>query len=374
MSSIEVFFQLVRIGLFGSTESAESILQDDVDWEEIEQLAKEQCVIGLVVEGMESILSNESKGDVYKPVLKKKVMKFVSTTMRMEQYNIAMNKFIADLISRMRKNGIEALLLKGQGVAQYYNKPLWRNCGDVDLLLDEENYKRAKEFLVPYATSTLPENLYKKHIGMSISRWTVELHGNLRCGYSSRIDNELDRICDESFAGSDVSSWMNGKVQVPTLGQVNNVVYVFVHFLNHFYKGGIGIRQICDWCRMLWSFRDSLDKEMLEMRVKGMGLMSEWRAFGMFAVEFLGMPKEAMPFYVEDEKWKRKARKILSFILKTGNMGHNRNRTPIGGSLLKRKKRSAIQRVGDLTNHLMIFPLDTIRFIPSIFVGGLRQK
>ena len=167
---------------------------------------------------------------------------------------------------------------------------------------------------------------------------------------------------------------MNGNVQVFMLGKENEVFYVFVHFLNHFYKSGVGIRQICDWCRLLWTFRDSLHINALEARLKKMKLMSEWRAFGMFAVAYLGMPEAAMPFYSEDEKWRRKARQILAFILKTGNMGRNRKGEEKVESYLTRKMNSSEQRLCDLANHFTIFPLDTLRFFPRIFLNGLYQK
>ena len=168
--------------------------------------------------------------------------------------------------------------------------------------------------------------------------------------------------------------WTNGDVQIPLLGSENDVIYVFVHFMNHFYKEGVGIRQICDWCRLLWSLRDSLDLGKLESRLKNMGVMSEWRAFGMYAVQYLGMPKETMPFYADDEKWKRKARRIHLFIMKTGNMGHNRKKKTGTNSLLLKKMKSSKQRFLDLANHLMIFPLDTLSFFPSILLNGLRHK
>ena len=202
----------------------------------------------------------------------------------------------------------------------------------------------------------------------------VELHGSLRCGFSSRIDRELDKMYHDTFHGGNVRSWMNGKVQVFMLGEENEVFYVFVHFLNHFYKSGVGIRQICDWCRLLWTFRESLDLTALESRLMRMKLTSEWRAFGMFAVEYLGMPKEAMPFFCEDEKWKQKARQILSFVLKTGNMGFNRKSEVRVHSFLTRKIKSSVQRLCDLANHFTIFPLDSLRFFPSIFLNGLHQK
>ena len=158
------------------------------------------------------------------------------------------------------------------------------------------------------------------------------------------------------------------------LGEEDEVFYVFAHLLNHFYKSGVGIRQICDWCRLLWTFRDSLDLGAVEARLKNMKLMSEWRAFGMFAVEYLGMPKEAMPFYCEDERWRGKARKILAFVLKTGNMGNNRRGEVKTYSYLSRKMKSSRQRICDLANHFTIFPMDSLRFFPRIFLNGLHQK
>ena len=372
--NIESFFLLVRAGLFGRTEGIEGFLPDGVDWDEVYQIAKEQSVVGLVADGIEVTRAEWIKTHDTPLVPRKWVLKFAYGTTKLEQRNLDMNRFVAQLIYRLRKKGVYTLLLKGQGVAQCYEKPLWRACGDVDLLLNEENFQKAKDYLLPFASFSKMGNEHKKELAMKISGWLVELHGSLRCGFSSRIDRELDKVYHDTFHGINVRSWMDGKVQVFMLGKEDEVFYVFVHFLNHFYKSGVGIRQICDWCRLLWTFRDTLDINALEARLKKLKLMSEWRAFGMFAVDYLGIPEEAIPFYCKDEKWKRKARKILAFILKTGNMGQNRRGKTSVTSYLTRKVKSSGQRLIDLANHFTIFPMDTLRFMPSIFLNGLHQK
>ena len=372
-NNLEVFFLLVRAGLLGRTEGAECLQQDGVDWDEVYQLAEEQRVVGLIAEGIE-IIQKKRGINFSKLAPHKWALRLVSKTLHLEQSNRDMNHFIAKLISRMQARDIYALLLKGQGVAQCYEKPLRRNCGDVDLLLNEENYRKATEFLKPFASAMEAENPYKKHLGMTIARWSVELHGSMRCGFSKRIDKELDKIQDDTFRTNNYTTWMNEEVPVFMLGKENNVLYVFVHLLNHFYKGGVGIRQICDWCRLLWTYRDSLDVRMLEVRLRNMGLMSEWKAFGMYAAEYLGMPVEVLPFYVNDEKWERKAKQIQQFILKIGHTEANSKMAHGSVSFLKRKQMSATQRFGYMVNHLTIFPLDTLRFFPSIFINGLRQK
>jgi hypothetical protein len=372
--NIEAFFLLVRAGLFGCTDSAECLLQEGVDWNLVHQLAEEQCVVGLIADGIEKLRNEGAAENILRHVPQELTLQLAAETLYLEQCNLGMDKFIAMLIKRLRKRGIHAILLKGQGVAQYYEKPQRRTCGDVDLLLGGDGYQQAIEYLQPYASYVGARNEYKKHLAMVVNQWLVELHGRLRCGYSSRVDKKLDKIYSETLETGNVSSWMNQGVEVFLLGRENNVTYVFVHLLNHFYKGGVGIRQICDWCRLLWTFRASLDQAVLESQLKDMGLMKEWKAFGAYAVEYLGLPKESLPFYADDEKWKRKARRIHRFILKTGNMGYNREKTSEDLSLPKRKLKSALQRISDLANHLMIFPLDTLRFMPSIFRTGLHQE
>ena len=84
--------------------------------------------------------------------------------------------------------------MKGQGVAQCYERPDWRASGDIDLFLSENNYDKAKMFLSPLAANVEKEGLYNKHLGIHIGQWVVELHGSLRCSLSSRMDRVLDDI------------------------------------------------------------------------------------------------------------------------------------------------------------------------------------
>ena len=105
-----------------------------------------------------------------------------------------------------------------------------------------------------------------------------------------------------------------------------------------------------------------------------MGLMTEWKAFGAFAVDYLGMPSDAMPFYSPSRKWKRKAKRICTYVMEVGNFGHNRDRSYFCKyPYLIRKIRSFGRRCGDLIRHARIFPFDSLRFFPSIVYNGLKN-
>lgn len=361
----KAFFALLRAGLW--EKEIRLSFYGEIDFSAVLDLAEEQSVVGLVAAGIEHVAD-------MKPA-KMDVLQFVARTVQIEQQNQMMNQFIAELIEKMGEAGIYTVLVKGQGIAQCYERPLWRACGDVDFFLNDENYVAAKAFLALKAESVDLES--GKHLGMTVDSWTVELHGNLHCGLSSKMDSLIDKVQKDVFGEDKVRPWLNGETQIFLPAVNEDVILIFTHFLKHFYKGGIGLRQICDWCRLLWTFRSEVDTTLLQQRLRSMGLMSEWNAFGVFAVEYLGMDAAAMPFYSDAVKWKRKASRIKNFVMSVGNMGHNRGSwltehgSWLGRQYVVRKAFSMFRRIGDLINHARIFPLDSLRFFPRIMWNGI---
>lgn len=361
--NVKAFLALLRAGLWEQEVSLAEY--GKVDFDCVLKLAEEQSVLGLVAAGFERLTA-------YGLPLTEKLT-LLGKCQLIEQQNVAMNQFLGELVEKMRRVGIYALLLKGQGIAQCYERPLWRSSGDIDLFLSDDNYDKAKVLLCPLSSSTEKETEYRKHLPLTISSWSVELHGYLRCGLSKKIDQGLDEIRNDVFCKGNVRSWLNGRTYIFLPSADNDAVYLFTHILKHFYKGGIGVRQLCDWCRLLWTFRNELDVAKLELRLRQMRLLSEWKAFAAFAVSVLGMPEESMPLYDAADKWKRKANRILDFILKSGNFGHNRDSSYwIKYPYLIRKAFSMKRRVGDLVRHARIFPMDSLRFFPNIITIGIK--
>ena len=370
-NTIEAFFALLRAGLFpvhGEGFRVNESLFQNVEWEKIYQLAQEQSVLGLVLAGLEQYKNLNVNFDVNQKLL----LQWIGEVQLIEQRNKAMNVYIAELIEEMRSVGIYTLLVKGQGLAQCYNRPNWRSSGDVDLLLSKDNYEKAKAFILPKGVLTEPEEAGKKHLAMQVGQWEVELHGTLRVGLSKRVDRVLDKVQHDIFYGGQVRSWMNGRAQVFLPAANEDVVYVFAHILQHFYKGGIGLRQICDWCKLLYTYRDSLNHGLLEQRIKEAGLMSEWKAFYNLASRYLGMPDLDSRFMFQDSRFDNKAERIKEFILEVGNFGHNRDNSYFQKhSYFVQKSISAWRRVKDLCRHATIFPLSSVRFFFGIMHNGI---
>lgn len=339
-----VFLELVKAGLWGD---GNSDLRIDVttDWSEVYRLATEQSVLGLVLDGLEQYKNLNVNLDVNQKLL----LQWIGEVQLIEQRNKAMNQFLAELVEKMRAADIYAILVKGQGVAQCYEKPLWRPSGDVDLLLSEVNYKKAKELFLPLSSSNKNEERYSQHLGMSIGQWYVEIHGSLRTGLSARVDKVVDASQQSVFIGGNVRSWQNEKTQVFLPAPTEDVFLVFTHFIKHFYKEGMSLRQVCDWCRLLWTYHTEIRVEWLELHLRKAGLMEEWQAFATMAVEYLGMPVDAMPFINSNDNidLKKKAKKLMKFILG----GYSGN------------------KIKDTLQIAKIFPWKAFRYSPSIFLN-----
>lgn len=357
-----IFLDLLRAGLW--EKEARLSEYGNIDYAAIMKIAEEQSVIGLITAGLEHVR------DIKIP--QTWTLRFFGNTLQIEQRNKKMNEFVERLIALLRKNDLYTLLVKGQGIAQCYEKPLWRASGDVDLLLSDSNYEKTKRLLAPLATVVETEFTHFKHQGMTIDGWVVELHGTLHSRLSRGVDDMIDSVQDDVFYGGRVRSWQNGKTQVFLPAPDEDVIFVFTHILHHYFFEGIGLRQICDWCRLLWTYREMIDCKLLGQRLRRAGLMTEWKAFASFAVEYLGMPIEAMPLYSPNSRWRKKAVRIKDFVMKVGNFGHKQRRDYRGQAYLVRKFNSFWGRLSDMLRHFVVFPKDSIVFFGGVLRSGLH--
>lgn len=333
----KAFLELVKVGLWGNG-NLDIRIEGATDWQEFYRLATEQSVLGLVLDGLEY-------SDVKPPQVL--LLQWIGEVLLIEKRNKAMNLFVAELVEKMRAADIYSILVKGQGVAQCYEKPLWRPSGDVDLLLSEVNYKKAKELLLPLSSSNKNEERYSQHLGMSIGKWYVEIHGSLRTGLSARVDKEVDAAQGSVFIGGNVRSWDNNGTLVFLPAPTEDVFLVFTHFIKHFYKEGMSLRQLCDWCRLLWTYRESLNYRKLELWIYKAGLMKEWKAFYNLASRYLGMPDLDSRLMVNDSRFDDKADRLMEFILG----GYSGN------------------KIKDTLQIAKIFPWKALRYSPSIFLN-----
>lgn len=370
MSNTEkAFLELVRAGLWEDLKFKDESLKfkdfGSADWDAVLLLAREQSVVGLLAAGLEQLK------DVQVP--HGWAFQVVRKALSLEQKNRNKNVFVNELTGELEGEGIRAVMVKGQGLAQCYKRPLWRASGDIDLYLDEDDFQKAKAFFRPRVNKFDPDNDYTRHINMTYKGWVVEIHANQHSRLSARTDWVLDEVHRDIFYKGGVRTWDNGGKAVTLPSADNDAILVFTHFLHHFYNGGIGLRQICDWCRLLYTYRESLNYGLLESRIRQMELLTEWKAFYNLACKYLGMPDLDPRFMVHDSRLDKKAERIMDFIMEVGNFGHNRDTSYYGKyPFVIRKAISFGIRMKDALRHARIFPADSLRFLFSMMRYSFR--
>lgn len=364
-SNTQAFFALVRAGLWGKEVRLSPY--ETVDFNEVYRIAQEQSTIGLVAAGLEQLTDVKMPQNI--------ALTLAGEVLQLEQRNRAMNAFIGKLIKRLRENDIYTLLVKGQGIARCYEKPLWRACGDVDLYLSNDNYEKAKKLLLPIATNIEKEEKKRLHLGMTLDGWLVELHGTMHTKLSRRMNRVADDVHSDLFYNGNVRSWNDNGVPVFLPSANNDVIIIFNHIINHLFLEGVGLRQICDWCRLLWTYRTDLDLRLLETRIRKMGLMTEWKAFYNLANRYLDMPDLGEGIMASDSRFDKKADRIMGYVLESGNFGHNRD-------VSYRAKNSVAvvntitlwRRICDFAKFMRVFPVGAPKLLVQYLLNRMLYR
>lgn len=92
-----------------------------------------------------------------------------------------------------------------------------------------------------------------------------------------------------------------------------------------------------------------------------MGILTEWKTFVGFLVDYLGLPEEEAPLY--DTRYRSKTGKLWTYIERVGNFGKKRGlRDRSKDPYLIRKVESMFVNSQDFLHHISIFPLDSLKF------------
>lgn len=240
------------------------------------------------------------------------------------QRTVRQNRLLCDLVTLLRLNGIETVLLKGYGLSLLYPKTGMREYGDIDLYVGEENYDRT----VALIRKTYPQTYWfsEEHIShhflmqldencdlvAEFHNMAMDLPGMKKAeqAFTAFTLRELQSVRTISLDGIDIA--------VPSVRF--NAVYVFIHAWHHFSGNGVGVRQLADWMLCLHELAQTLSAEEkqayahdLERLLRRMSMLQIWQTFGCVIVRHLGLPKEEFLLYnaSQERRGERLYRQLL---------------------------------------------------------------
>lgn len=286
-----------------------------------------------------------------------------------------MNAAVAEVFGALENEGIPAVLLKGQGIASCYPTPEFRECGDIDVFVgDGEVFSRACSVIdnLP-GSDPLHASRDMKHYEIKVGSILVEIHR-----ICARVIGKKESVFFKQFSSDGLSkNLVPLKIQdviVNTPEDTFNAFYIFYHFWYHFMTGGVGFRQICDWTMFLHSRHGKLDEPRLHESIEKMGLLQQWGVFGIIATDYLGLPKEEMPFLAENSQLSQKAERVVRLIFKEGNFGILTQLNRKGSkNYLLHKITSFKYMTSRFFTIMYIFPAAAIKYYFNILGRGVRK-
>lgn len=360
----KVFFSLLRNAFWGSEID---IPEGFADWGDVARTAKIQSALGVAGDVM---LSDPRIASAMSQELRTKVKTFIMANMMSHG---KLNGVLVNVVSHLSAAGIRPVLLKGQGLAQYYPKPELRQCGDIDLYIGLERYADSYDVVKPLATQIDDRKALEvgKHYDFFVGKVAVEMHR-----YSDRYPTpKLDRIYQEvSLKGlnEDLVPLMFSGQTVYTPSDEYNAFYIFSHLFHHFLINGLGARQLCDWMLFLRARSSHIDMSSLETILRRLDMLKPWQAFGCVLVKYFGMPAESFPFY--DSAQEHKADNIVRRLLDEGNFGKERDvYKKRGRNYLLNKTWAMLAHIGRSIGLLFLFPRHSFRQIGHTISNGFAK-
>ena len=326
-------FEILRGELWGTKLSFSQL--SHTEFEELMEMAGEQTVTGLVGD---CLIKNNIKLE------REDALGLYAKMKAIEKANAWVNENLVSFVNFMERKGIDYIIVKGQVAGSFYPNPNARMSGDVDLYFVGDNYQKIKSLVEQRLGKQLSKLSDGKHVEFEVNGVIFELHDKLSRLATRKHQAYWDQMIDNAILEGTDTVIINGK-EIKTLSATYNAMYIFVHLFYHMTASGVGLRQLCDWARVLNNLNDnvndnenllntkakrdkdfndnrtpSLNREDLGGSLKELGYFKAYKAMGAFLVEYLGLPEEQFPFALteKDRKW---VETIKKNILKRGNFG-----------------------------------------------------
>ena len=240
----QIFFDFLRFSIGSESEIPDSL--KEVDWQEIYAIAKKQCLVGVLFDGIKKLPAE------YVGIEKELLLQWMAESQMLEKANVQLNDAAIQVSEWFRKKGFRTCILKGQGNALMYPNPYSRTPGDIDIWV-EGGDKR----IISFVRSISPhEKACYHHIEFpSYKGVEVEVHYRpsfpLCFWHNRKLQKYYERVKEEQFSHR-VMLGEQGEIAIPTAEF--NLIFQLTHIFSHLMNEGIGLRQLVDYYYVLCDF------------------------------------------------------------------------------------------------------------------------
>lgn len=270
-NSREVLLELVRMAMGWETDFS---LPEDVDWKDVLQIAQEQGVNAIAVDGLEVYMNKQPQDSPSKSSAAfKQILLEAIGGLQMVEYNymnhVAALTKLSDILS---KKDIPFMIMKGFACGKYYPNPKHRPCGDIDIYPGRKFKDSEKLFRsIGYGEG----RYYYRHSVFIVDDVTVENHrvlSDLRgprrqtVSFESLLVSEAEKSIIE---GGDIVIDGNTITGAKYPNSNFNALFLPWHVSAHFMFERVTLRHLLDWAMFLTKEGKSIDVGLIrEAKIK----------------------------------------------------------------------------------------------------------
>lgn len=167
---------------------------------------------------------------------------------------------ILQVYRQFLKQGLKVLIVKGLVCRSLYPQPDNRQSNDEDLYVRKEESEAVKDILLKNNFTVISENGDVTTFIDPVSGLSIELHTAL-FSLESKAYGNYQRYFDQTFDECIVHR-IDG-VEVYSLEYTQHLLFLILHFVKHFFHGGVGIRQVVDIVMYSEAYGDKVDWDRL---------------------------------------------------------------------------------------------------------------
>lgn len=315
------------------------------DWNALMDLAYKQTVVCFV---SAACLRHKDVDNVPEEI-REEMQAVIEENKKIHEHH---NEVLVELIIFFEGHGLHPVLLKGQGLAQMYPQPELRQCGDIDLYFQPDEYEKAKEFIVSIEDRF--EKRHKedyKHYESQYKGITVEIHRRVVKIPNPFANKRFLEYTDESM--KHLLKYEIAGCMINIFGALYNITYVFIHMWNHFEGFGVSLRQLCDVVMIRRYFQDNVSDEEIQSVLSKMSFSLPWRICRCCFIDQLGL--DICENSVEVSEYGVEVTKMLSIILSDGAFNSGKHKREY--EMMPKWKRRLFVHINAHNEFMKVYPV-----------------
>ena len=277
------------------------------EWNALFDESERQAVSGIAFLGVQKLPDTQRPPQML-------LLEWIGVSEQIRQQNFVVDKQTRKIWDQLKKDGLDAAILKGQGIATLYGEQTpYRQSGDIDIWV-KGGYQKVCDYV--QRTHPTEDVAYHRFHYDYFKDTEVELHHRP----TLLDDRKLARWYD-SF-GADSFVYLEDKgFAVPSLEF--NRIFILTHIYRHFLFEGIGLRQIIDYFFVLKNCHtETTDSIEIGKTLKSFRMLRFAEAMMWILHTQLGLEEKYLICGMNEKE----GRFVLSEIEQTGNFGYTDSR------------------------------------------------